>query len=185
MRRGLHARGARFLGRSPQAARRALQPLGFALCVRPRLEMHLIIGRGGSEWRPSRVPAHCGKCDDEPMDAEPKQRDGRTVRAERTREALVGALLALLNEGHVRPTASEIAERADVGALGLSALSRPGGVIRGGGARAVRARGPDDPPRGCIALPGRTRGRARDSALLDVREGGRRASRGAADGARV
>lgn len=49
-----------------------------------------------------------------PMQAEPKQRDGRTVRAERTREALVGALLALLNEGRVRPTASEIAERAGV-----------------------------------------------------------------------
>jgi TetR/AcrR family transcriptional regulator, regulator of autoinduction and epiphytic fitness len=44
----------------------------------------------------------------------PKGRDGRTVRAERTRRALVDALLALLDEGRLRPTAAEIAERAGV-----------------------------------------------------------------------
>jgi len=49
-----------------------------------------------------------------PMGTESKQRDGRTVRAERTRRALVEALLALLNEGRLRPTAAEIAERAGV-----------------------------------------------------------------------
>jgi TetR/AcrR family transcriptional regulator of autoinduction and epiphytic fitness len=49
-----------------------------------------------------------------PMGAQRKQRDGRTVRAERTRRALVEALLALLNEGRPRPTAAEIAERAGV-----------------------------------------------------------------------
>jgi TetR/AcrR family transcriptional regulator, regulator of autoinduction and epiphytic fitness len=49
-----------------------------------------------------------------PMGAERKQRDGRTVRAERTRRALVEALLALLTEGRPRPTAAEIAERAGV-----------------------------------------------------------------------
>jgi TetR/AcrR family transcriptional regulator of autoinduction and epiphytic fitness len=49
-----------------------------------------------------------------PMGTGPKQRDGRTVRAERTRGALVEALLALLDEGRVRPTAAEIAERAGV-----------------------------------------------------------------------
>ena len=49
-----------------------------------------------------------------PMGTERKQRDGRTVRAERTRQALVEALLALLNEGRLRPTAAEIAERAGV-----------------------------------------------------------------------
>jgi TetR/AcrR family transcriptional regulator, regulator of autoinduction and epiphytic fitness len=49
-----------------------------------------------------------------PMGTERKQRDGRTVRAERTRRALVDALLALLNEGRLRPTAAEIAERAGV-----------------------------------------------------------------------
>jgi TetR/AcrR family transcriptional regulator of autoinduction and epiphytic fitness len=42
------------------------------------------------------------------------QRDGRTVRAERTRQALVDALLALLDEGQVQPTAERIAERAGV-----------------------------------------------------------------------
>jgi TetR/AcrR family transcriptional regulator of autoinduction and epiphytic fitness len=44
----------------------------------------------------------------------PKQRDGRTVRAERTRAALVEAVLALLDEGRLRPTAAEIAQRAGV-----------------------------------------------------------------------
>jgi TetR/AcrR family transcriptional regulator of autoinduction and epiphytic fitness len=48
------------------------------------------------------------------MKAAPKQRDGRTVRAERTRRRLVEALLSLLDEGHLRPTAAEIAERAGV-----------------------------------------------------------------------
>jgi AcrR family transcriptional regulator len=41
-------------------------------------------------------------------------RDGRTVRAERTRQALVDALLALLYEGELRPTAERIANRAGV-----------------------------------------------------------------------
>jgi TetR/AcrR family transcriptional regulator of autoinduction and epiphytic fitness len=48
------------------------------------------------------------------METDPKQRDGRTIRAERTRKALVNALLALLDEGEPRPTAAEIAARADV-----------------------------------------------------------------------
>jgi TetR/AcrR family transcriptional regulator of autoinduction and epiphytic fitness len=43
-----------------------------------------------------------------------KSRDGRTVRAERTRRALVDALLALLDEGMLRPTAEQIAARAGV-----------------------------------------------------------------------
>jgi TetR/AcrR family transcriptional regulator, regulator of autoinduction and epiphytic fitness len=43
-----------------------------------------------------------------------EQRDGRTVRAERTRQALADALLSLLDQGHLRPTAAEIAERAGV-----------------------------------------------------------------------
>ncbi len=43
-----------------------------------------------------------------------RARDGRTVRAERTRQALVDALLALLDEGQVQPTAERIAERAGV-----------------------------------------------------------------------
>ena len=49
-----------------------------------------------------------------PMEASSKQRDGRTVRAERTRQALVDSLLALLDGGNVKPTAAEIAERAGV-----------------------------------------------------------------------
>ncbi len=41
-------------------------------------------------------------------------KDGRTVRAERTRQALVNALFALLEDGELRPTAERIAERAGV-----------------------------------------------------------------------
>jgi TetR/AcrR family transcriptional regulator of autoinduction and epiphytic fitness len=48
------------------------------------------------------------------LEADRKQRDGRTVRAERTRKALVDALLALLDQGELRPTAAHIAERAGV-----------------------------------------------------------------------
>jgi TetR/AcrR family transcriptional regulator of autoinduction and epiphytic fitness len=40
--------------------------------------------------------------------------DGRSARAARTREAVVEALLTLLDEGKLRPTAREIADRAGV-----------------------------------------------------------------------
>jgi AcrR family transcriptional regulator len=50
----------------------------------------------------------------DPMGVPSEQRDGRTVRAERTRQALVEALLGLLDEGEPRPTAAEIAARAGV-----------------------------------------------------------------------
>ncbi len=40
--------------------------------------------------------------------------DGRTARSQRTRAAVVDALLALLNEGDLKPTAERIAERAGV-----------------------------------------------------------------------
>jgi TetR/AcrR family transcriptional regulator of autoinduction and epiphytic fitness len=43
-----------------------------------------------------------------------KSHDGRTERAERTRRALVDALLSLLDEGILRPTAERIAGRAGV-----------------------------------------------------------------------
>jgi TetR/AcrR family transcriptional regulator of autoinduction and epiphytic fitness len=48
------------------------------------------------------------------MEADTKRRDGRTVRAERTRQALVDALLGLLDAGELSPTAAAIAERAGV-----------------------------------------------------------------------
>ncbi|MFB9184815.1 TetR/AcrR family transcriptional regulator [Dactylosporangium sucinum] len=48
-------------------------------------------------------------------DAGVRQRvDGRTLRAERTRSAIVDAHLALLEEGELKPTAERIAERAGV-----------------------------------------------------------------------
>src|SRR5437773_2271487 len=40
--------------------------------------------------------------------------DGRTARAQRTKAAVVDALLQLINEGDLRPTAPRIAERAKV-----------------------------------------------------------------------
>jgi TetR/AcrR family transcriptional regulator of autoinduction and epiphytic fitness len=40
--------------------------------------------------------------------------DGRSARAQRTRSAVVEALLGLLEEGHTQPTAAEIAARAGV-----------------------------------------------------------------------
>jgi TetR/AcrR family transcriptional regulator, regulator of autoinduction and epiphytic fitness len=40
--------------------------------------------------------------------------DGRTARSQRTRQAVVDALLALIQEGDMRPTAREIAERAGI-----------------------------------------------------------------------
>jgi AcrR family transcriptional regulator len=42
-------------------------------------------------------------------------RDGRAERSERTRRAVADALLELLNEGQLRPSAAEIAARAGVG----------------------------------------------------------------------
>jgi TetR/AcrR family transcriptional regulator of autoinduction and epiphytic fitness len=48
-------------------------------------------------------------------DAEVRPRvDGRTLRAERTRQAITDAHIALLEEGDLRPTAERIAERAGV-----------------------------------------------------------------------
>jgi AcrR family transcriptional regulator len=40
--------------------------------------------------------------------------DGRSARAERTRDAVVEAFLTLADEGHLRPTAKQISERAGV-----------------------------------------------------------------------
>jgi TetR/AcrR family transcriptional regulator of autoinduction and epiphytic fitness len=48
------------------------------------------------------------------MQAPEEAKDGRTVRAERTRQSLVDALFTLLNEGVLRPTAERIATRAGV-----------------------------------------------------------------------
>ncbi len=43
-----------------------------------------------------------------------RARDGRAARADRTREAVVDAMLALIEEGDLRPTAQRVAERAGV-----------------------------------------------------------------------
>jgi AcrR family transcriptional regulator len=41
--------------------------------------------------------------------------DGRTLRSQRSREAIVQALVSLVGEGEMRPTAQRVAERAGVG----------------------------------------------------------------------
>ncbi len=40
--------------------------------------------------------------------------DGRTARSARTRDAVVESFLALIDEGHLRPTAKQVSERAGV-----------------------------------------------------------------------
>jgi len=47
-------------------------------------------------------------------EGQPPRKDGRNLRAERTRAAVVDALLALVGEGDLRPTADRIAARAQV-----------------------------------------------------------------------
>lgn len=55
-----------------------------------------------------------------PLPSHPPQRerevsqDGRAARALRTRNAVVDALLDLIDEGHIRPSAAEVAHRAGV-----------------------------------------------------------------------
>jgi TetR/AcrR family transcriptional regulator of autoinduction and epiphytic fitness len=53
---------------------------------------------------------------EEPADVPPAESavDGRHARSERSRQAMLDALLALLREGTVRPSSSQIAERAGV-----------------------------------------------------------------------
>jgi AcrR family transcriptional regulator len=41
--------------------------------------------------------------------------DGRALRSERSREAIVGAILELVKEGDLQPTAERVADRANVG----------------------------------------------------------------------
>ena len=50
-----------------------------------------------------------------PPIAEPGARDGRVRRSERSREAIVGALLDLIGSGVAAPTARQVAERGGVG----------------------------------------------------------------------
>jgi len=50
-----------------------------------------------------------------PAESPPKEPDGRSLRSERSREAMVSALFELVGEGVLRPTAQQIAERAGVG----------------------------------------------------------------------
>lgn len=48
------------------------------------------------------------------MDRTVKAVDGRTARADNTRRRIVSSMIALIEEGHLRPTAAAIAERAEV-----------------------------------------------------------------------
>lgn len=48
------------------------------------------------------------------MDRAVKAVDGRTARADNTRRRIVASMIALIEEGHIRPTAAAIADRAEV-----------------------------------------------------------------------
>lgn len=48
------------------------------------------------------------------MDRAVKAVDGRTARADNTRRRIVSSMIALIEEGHLRPTAAAIADRAEV-----------------------------------------------------------------------
>lgn len=48
------------------------------------------------------------------MAKESPRKDGRTLRAERSRAAVAGAMLDLIREGEIRPTAADVAKRAGV-----------------------------------------------------------------------
>jgi TetR/AcrR family transcriptional regulator of autoinduction and epiphytic fitness len=48
------------------------------------------------------------------MDRAVKAVDGRTARADNTRRRIVSSMIALMEEGHLRPTAAAIADRAEV-----------------------------------------------------------------------
>jgi TetR/AcrR family transcriptional regulator of autoinduction and epiphytic fitness len=48
------------------------------------------------------------------MDRAVKAIDGRTARADNTRRRIVSSMIALIEEGHLRPTAAAIADRAEV-----------------------------------------------------------------------
>ena len=45
----------------------------------------------------------------------PQQTDGRRLRSERSRQAIIKAALSFMEEGHLVPTAQQVAERAGVG----------------------------------------------------------------------
>ena len=47
--------------------------------------------------------------------AKPPKSDGRVHRSVVTREKIVSALTALIYEGHLSPTAEQVAQRADIG----------------------------------------------------------------------
>jgi AcrR family transcriptional regulator len=71
---------------------------------------HTIDLRGGDTRAPDADDAGSAG----PEGAGPVVTDGRTARAERTRTAIVDALLGLLEEGELLPTAHRIAERAGI-----------------------------------------------------------------------
>jgi TetR/AcrR family transcriptional regulator, regulator of autoinduction and epiphytic fitness len=78
--------------------------------------------------------------------------DGRHARKARTREAIVNALLELLDEGHAEPTAAEIAERAQVAirSIGQHFKSREELLLAVAGRHSARLPTPTPP------APGRT-----------------------------
>ena len=67
--------------------------------------------------------------------------DGRRLRAERTRAAIVDSLLALVDEGNLQPTAQEVADRAGVALRSIAQHfpTRDELLLAGAGKHAERA----------------------------------------------
>jgi AcrR family transcriptional regulator len=63
----------------------------------------------------SAAPAAARRASTRRADGGSGARDGRTLRAERSRRAIVEALFALVGEGVLQPTAQQVADRARVG----------------------------------------------------------------------
>jgi AcrR family transcriptional regulator len=93
--------------------------------------------------------------------------DGRTLRAERSREAIVGAIVALVGEGTPVPTAQQVAERAGVGIRTVfrhfsdmeSLFAEISGRVRAEVGPLLREEPPDGPP--AVRLRALVRSRAR------------------------
>lgn len=49
------------------------------------------------------------------MSEQDKELDGRRARTERSRQAIIDAMLALIEEGNLQPSAQQVSERANVG----------------------------------------------------------------------
>lgn len=78
-----------------------------------RADRQMSAGAGGAGRRADpQLPAGAAGAGHDEEGAEPGVGDGRRLRRERNRQAVVGAMLDLYREGTLRPSSAEVAERA-------------------------------------------------------------------------